>query len=217
MKRRGIAPGGSISGNRYTSSALPLISVIRLAYNLKVYQVVGAPEWLSQEPYDIAARAEGDSAITADQARQMIQGLLTDRLQLKVRRELKDLPEYTLVVDRKGTKLRESGAEQFSMNVRRGTGRVEIAVSRGSMAQFAATLSAQVSRPVQDATGLKGVYDFKLEFAPESLDASASSGSSEFPSVFTAVQEQLGLRLLEQKRGPVEVLIIDHVERPSEN
>ncbi len=219
MKQRGVAPGGEISGNRYTSSALPLISVIRLAYNLKVYQVLGAPEWLSHDPYDIAAKAEGDRAITVDQARGMIQSLPADRLKLRVRRETKELPEYTLVVDRKGTKLRDSGAGQFSMNVSRGTGRIEITVSSGTMAQFAATLSGQVSRPVRDETGLKGNYDFKLEFAAESqtMDPSASSSAPDFPSVFTAVQEQLGLRLLEQKRSPVEVLVIDHVEKPSEN
>ena len=128
------------------------------------------------------------------------------------------MPVYSLVVGKNGQKLQVGSGDPFSMNVTRRQGQTLIVVSKGSMAQLSATLSSQVGRPVIDMTGLKGGYDFKLTFAPESLQADPNSAASDStaPSIFTAVQEQLGLKL-DSTKGPVEVLVIDHVERPSEN
>jgi len=190
-----------------------------VAYDVRNYQLLGSPDWVNDDPYDIAAKAEGDSALTVDQVRQLLQALLADRFQLKLHRETKELSIYSLVVGKNGQKLKEATGDQFSMNIIRRPGQTLITVSKGTMAQLSATLSSQVGRPVLDMTGLKGGYDFKLTFAPESLQAdanAAASDSNNAPSIFTAVQEQLGLRL-DSTKGPVEVLVIDHVERPSEN
>jgi uncharacterized protein (TIGR03435 family) len=111
--------------------------------------------------------------------------------------------------------LKESpGGQIFSMKV----GRSMIEVSSGTMTQIVATLSGSVDRPVFDKTGLEGKYDFKLQFAPSSLVAMPDSGVEPegFPSIFTAVQEQLGLKL-KATTGPLEMLVTDHIEQPSSN
>ncbi len=218
MKRNGQSPGVGSSGNRVTVSAQPVGGLIRVAYDVRNYQLAGGPNWVNDDAYDIAAKAEGDNTLSVDQVRKLLQALLADRFQLKLHRETREMPVYSLVVGKNGQKVQAGTGDQFHMNVTRRPGQTLIAVSKGSMAQLSATLSSQVGRPVMDRTGLKGGYDFKLSFAPESLqaDPNAAASDSTAPSIFTAVQEQLGLRL-DSTKAPVEVLVIDHVERPSEN
>jgi uncharacterized protein (TIGR03435 family) len=204
-------PGASFAGNRIIFSALSVASVIRFAYNLRVYQVSGGPSWINEDSYDIVAKAEGSSPLTVDQFRQLVQAVLANRFRLSVRHQTKEEPVYALVVGTKGFRLKESSSDQFSMKA----GKTLIEVSAGTMAQLSATLSANVDRPVVNRTGLTGKYDFKLEFSPENVVANTADPNG-FPSIFVAVQEQLGLRL-EPAKEPVEILVIDHVERPSGN
>jgi uncharacterized protein (TIGR03435 family) len=181
-----------------------------------------------------------------EQLRAMLQALLADRFKLKVSQTTKDLPSYALVIAKNGPKLQEAKPGDTYPNGIKGLdgrpqGRGGASMFTGwitsritgqgiSVAFLAMSLSQQLHRTVTDQTGLNGIYDIKLEWANNEMPAAiparpegATSGAdalpspeSSGPSLFTALEEQLGLKL-ESKKGPVEVLVIDHVERPSEN
>jgi uncharacterized protein (TIGR03435 family) len=199
------------------SNVTPRLCVQR-AYGVKPYQVIG-PEWINTERYMIVAKADG--VAPQDKILLMLQTLLADRLKLAVHRETKEMPVYALVVSKGGPKLQEAkedGATQIG-----GDGD-EIVFERASMPQLAATLTRTVERPVVDATGLKGLYNFRLAWADDSrpnpnapsAGVVGASDPADPPSVFTALQERLGLKL-ESRKAPVEVLVIDHIEKPSAN
>jgi uncharacterized protein (TIGR03435 family) len=180
---------------------------ISLAYNASEDRdnAISGPDWLNFERYDIAAKYPAGTSL--EQVRVMLQNLLANRFKLKLHRESKEVPIYGLVAAKTGTKLVESAS---------GT-QGSIGMSNGHLAGKGVPLSAladrlsgpvfQLGRPVLDRTGISGVYDFTLDWIP---DESA-------PSLFTALQEQLGLRL-EAQKGSVEVLVVDSMERkPSAN
>jgi uncharacterized protein (TIGR03435 family) len=171
----------------------------------------------------------------------MLQALLAERFKLAVHRETKELPEYALVIAKSGPKVQEAKPGETYPNGIKGPdgiaragfmrmGRGDLTAQGLSMSTVVRLLSQQLGRTVLDKTGLTGIYNFTLKWTPdESQDGpfrgpepgqpgSGSSPSSDFsgPSIFTAIQEQLGLKL-EPQKGPVEVLVIDHVEKPSEN
>jgi uncharacterized protein (TIGR03435 family) len=158
--------------------------------------------------------------LTRDQARVILQAVLADRFRLKVHRETKDLPVYALAVGKKGPTMKESApdvkfAAGFEMlPFARMTNR------KTTMIQLAGFLSVYAGRPVVDRTGLTGSYDFTLEWNLDDVqqrEPGVPGGANPArPSLFTAVQEQLGLKL-EPSRAPIEVLVIDHAEKPSEN
>jgi uncharacterized protein (TIGR03435 family) len=163
--------------------------------------------------FDIAAKAEGDAPRSEEEFRQMLQSLLRDRFHLATHRETRDTPVYALVMDKGGPKFRESAPD--ANGVLRMARRSQITASGGTMAQLVGWFSNlnEVDRPVVDQTGLPGRYDFMLEwsnsFAGDALD-------STLPSIFTAIREQLGLKL-EPRRAPLEILVIDHAEMPTSN
>jgi uncharacterized protein (TIGR03435 family) len=208
----------SISGTRVTDSNVDAFGLIAIAYNLKGYQIAGGPGWIGSPTmmgtaFDLAAKAPGDT-VNMDQVRLMIQALLADRFHLVVHRETKDLPVYALVAGKGGPKLKESPSDATAPGTRiagGGDSRVQMTASKGSMDQLAHILTNDQSlgRPVLDQTGLTGTYDYKLEY-------SNSAQNSDAPSIFAAVQEQLGLKL-EPQRAPMEILIIDKVEKPDAN
>jgi uncharacterized protein (TIGR03435 family) len=210
--------GGAISGNRISVSAMTVAALVRTAYNVRVYQIFGGPSWMNNGRYDVAAKAEGDGILTPDQARQLFQLVPADRFQLKFHRETRDLPLYQLVAETNGPRLKVSDSAKFSMRFTPGPSQSQLTVSKGTMQQLCVTLSSQVGAPVMDMTGLTGGFDFKLEFVPENLAADPNSLNADVsgPSIFRAVEDQLGLKLKSSK-GPVEVLVIDRVERPTDN
>jgi uncharacterized protein (TIGR03435 family) len=163
----------------------------------------------------------------------MLQSLLKDRLKLTIHHETRQLPIYSLVIAKNGSKLQETKTDPATPGVpvrrggpsvrtsRTGSGPITLTVLHCASEDLASVFVPHVGRTVVDKTGLKAIYDFTLQFSPE--DASAiPTGSSPAtldptaPSIFTAVQEQLGLKL-ESGKGPVDVIVIDHVERPSGN
>jgi len=190
------------------------------AYELEPYQIIGGPKWMDSDRYDIAAKAEGEGTPAKAQVRLMLQALLADRFRLRVHRETREMLVYMLVIGKGGPKLKESATgSQSSFSLSSGGPLTEITVSRGSMEQLAIHLSsAGIGRPVLDRTGLTGSYDYKLRWtsgmsaAPDGTPADAGGQ----PSIFTAIQEQLGLKL-ESGKGPTELVVIDNVEKPSEN
>lgn len=200
-----VSPAGrlTLDGN--------LSSIIRWAYDLRRYQISG-PDWIKTERYYIAARAPGPAGAT--EMRPMMQALLAERFKLESHQVEKQLMVFALVVAKDGPKFQESrseGESEVQNNRKTGSGG---AVSRITMAKFADMLDGAIDDPVVDRTGLNGRYDFKL-------DISAYMGhmqSGDLPGILSeAMRQQLGLDL-EHRKVPIEVRIVDHVERaPVEN
>jgi uncharacterized protein (TIGR03435 family) len=230
----------------FSASNISLKAVIQYAYGVEENQILGAPGWLGSERFDIEAKVSSSDTdalhnLNPDQRRLMLQPLLADRFQLKVHTEARDLPVLVLVVAKGGPKLHEAkpgdtypnGLKGFDggggpgmMLMRPG----QLTAQGVDLAFVAKQFSQQLGRTVQDKTGLTGKYDFTLQWKPDrdpspmpgepgagqqGPAATLSTDSSE-ASIFTAVQEQLGLKL-ESRKAPVEVLVIDHVEAPSGN
>ena len=212
---RGTTMGPSPGGLTATNATLKFL--ITFAYDVRDHQISGGPSWLNSERYDIVAKGPIDHPTVA-QNRQMLQTLLADRFQLRLLRETKELPGYALVIGKNGPKLQEPEGAGNGMR----TGRGRITTQGISMEHFAENLGKLLGRTVVDKTGLQGNFAFTLEWTPDPSQSMGALGPAPVPaddsgpSIFTAVQEQLGLKL-EQQKGPVEILVIHHVERPSEN
>jgi uncharacterized protein (TIGR03435 family) len=181
---------------------LPLRALIEEAYGVMDYQFSG-PSWLDSERYQIVAKP-GRAGYTRSDYRSMLQNLLADRFKLVVHHESKQVGAYELVVVKTGSKLHESTGPRTFFTARPGL----ISGTRASTRELAAALSRLLHRPTTDQTELAGVYDVKLEWTPDS--ATGDLGTS----IFTALQEQLGLKL-ESTKAPVDVIVVDHVERPA--
>ncbi|MBS1858854.1 MAG: TIGR03435 family protein [Acidobacteria bacterium] len=201
-------------GRRVTATASTLLDMVTYAYGVRYDQISGAPPWAGSEHYDVEAASEGEGALTASQAKEMTRSLLAERFQLKIHRETLEVPVYALVVARGGPKLKPAAPDATGGNfVRSGEKGLHMEATRGTMDQLVRQLSYTAGRVVENRTGLAGYYAYTLDWFPANqipppdLDA---------PSMFAAVQEQLGLRL-EQARGQVEKLVIDRAERPSAN
>jgi uncharacterized protein (TIGR03435 family) len=214
-----MMPGGAFSATGVTLKLL-----IGQAFNIRDFQIVGAPGWAGDLPFDINAKAEGlPDRVPPEQLRPMLQALIKERFQLKFHNEEKEMPVYALVVGKTGAKLTES---QVGERAQMRMGRGQLSGKSIPMPMFAQQVAQQVGRTVLDRTGLKGSYDINLEWTPEPghgpgggppppPDAIPAAGGNG-PTIFTALQEQLGLRL-ETQKGPVQMLVIDSVSKPSEN
>jgi uncharacterized protein (TIGR03435 family) len=208
--------------------ATPLSVLIQLAYNVNDFQLDGGPTWVRSDRYEVNARAEGPA--TFEQMLPMLQSLLADRFKLTLRRETRQLPVYNLMPAKDGLKIAATKegscvtpeqAVPFGPlscgGVRKQLGpqRQVFEVAGIPMAKLIELLSDEVGRVVVDKTAFTDRFSFRLEFAPVGGLQIAPSDSSA-PSLFAALQEQLGLKL-EPARGPVEVLVIESVERPTPN
>ena len=180
---------------------------IRKAYGLRVYPPAQGGDPLSTDRYDIVAEAPGD--VSEEQTRRMLQSLLEERFKLAVHRETKQLPVFALVAGKKGPKFREVKDDGSAAEIGGGEG-YQIKAHHISMKLLAGALQGYIGDPVLDETGLNGIYDFNLDFTVDENIA------AEGPRIFEAVQDQLGLKL-EARKGPVEVIVVDHVEKPSAN
>jgi bla regulator protein blaR1 len=209
-----------------------LKSLIQFAYDLNDYQLVGASGWMTSDRYAILAKGvvtEGPAGYRDmnDQQRKFagalirtrLKKLLAERFQLAIHNETRELPIYALVLAKGGVKMQPNtspdGSPQSMM-----TGRATFKATRASVDSIAKALGSITSRPVYDETGLKGYWDFKMEWTPEAAaaapDAIERPVEAAGPTLFTALQEQMGLKL-EARKGPVEIVVIDRAERPSEN
>jgi uncharacterized protein (TIGR03435 family) len=196
---------------RFTATSSSLQRLIGFAYDLRNHQISGGPRWLDSEKFSIDAKADSSRQIPAGLAgfvpmRLMVQSLLEERFKLVVHKETREEQVYELVADRGGSKLREV-SEPGQLRIGRGE-----LIGKGAPIEFLVNqLSSQMEQPVIDKTGLKGRYDFNLKWTPDAGVADVSG-----PSIFTAVRTDLGLRL-QSAKAPVEILVIDHVERPDPN
>jgi uncharacterized protein (TIGR03435 family) len=193
-----------------------LKSLVLLAYRIPEAQLIGGPDWIGTLRFDIEAKtADGVQLHGPEENLSLIRSLLQNRFQLKVHRETREGAVFNLVIGKNGSKLPpavDSGAPR-SGGVRGGPDTVEMTGTANSIEDLIARLAPQVGRPVIDKTNLTGKFDFKMTFNPRPLVSATQSAA---PDIFTALQEQLGLKL-ESAKGPVEMLVIDSVQRPSEN
>lgn len=209
--------GFSSSGARLTLEGDLPVYLIMEAYNLKIYQVSFAVPEPERIYYDIFARAEGDGVPSRSEFRQMLQTLLADRFKLKVHRETKEMPVYALLVGKNGPKFKESASDAVSAGRGGPNGRNQyIARTKATMEDLAQDIgnSFLVGRPVLDKTGLTGTYGYRIEATPQAwIDNNPELSDI---GVFAAVQEQLGLKL-EPQKAAVEILVVDHIEKPTQN
>lgn len=242
-----MAPG------RFVTTGSTAKQLIDLAYDIRDFQISGGPAWIGSDKYDIDAKEPDELAAQLmnlpDQQRReklglLVQSLLTDRFQLKVHRETKELPVYALVIAKNGPKLQAAKpGETYGNGIKTPDGHPtggrfmrmrpgELDGQGTPMAFLVQTLSQQLGQTVMDQTGLKGNYDFTLKWTPDPGSPGMMPGpppgagpgpdkqppppDASGPSLFTAVQEQLGLKL-QSTKGAVSIIVIDHIERPSEN
>jgi uncharacterized protein (TIGR03435 family) len=253
-----IQPGG-----RFTATNVPLKFLIRNAYQLQDFQIVGGPDWLSSDRFDVVAKAEatdqGDPFRAGkpgepSRGQLMLRALLAERFKFEAHNENRDMPIFALLIARSdgklGPQLQKSSTdceaargdgpgrgrgpvpppgppqpgERLPCGIRIAPG--NMAVGGSTLAQFASSIGSFVGRIVVDRTGLTGTYDFNLTWTPDQVGNRPPGAPDPVingvpidpngPSIFTAVQEQLGLKLDSQK-GPVTVLVIDRAEHPVEN
>ncbi len=214
----------------FTATGVTLKMLIMSAYDVQAFQVSGGPSWIGAERWDIQAKAEGSERLMPrDQFDSMLRSLLEDRFQLKVRRESKEMPVYELEVAKSGPKLAPHTGGDPKPEERMRIGFGSLRFQNAGPPNLAYQLSVQLGRPVIDKTGITSQYDFQLEWAPEPGQGGPESiglppdpslkfppADSNRPSIFTAIQEQLGLRL-DSEKGPVDMIVIDSVSKPTEN
>jgi uncharacterized protein (TIGR03435 family) len=220
---------------RINYSGLPLRMLIARAYNVKEYQVSGL-DGFGTERYDVTAKLPPDTP--RDQVPLMLQNLLAERFKLKLHREQKEMPVYAIVVGKGGVKMKEvepapGGNRQVNIN------RGKLDLPKSPISALADILSRVLDRPVLDMSESKASYDIALEFTPDESTMGGMGGmgmkmrmagpgpgpaadhanaeGAAAPNIFTAIQEQLGLKL-ESRKAPVEILVVDHAEKvPTEN
>ena len=196
--------------------------MVAAAYDLPTRVIAGGPPWADSDRYDVVASTPGDRRPTLDQQMAMLRTMLAERFKLAVHRESRELPVYVLTVAKRGAKLDTSTAvdQQPVLVNRLFPTHVQLPARNATMPQFASMLQRSVlDRPVLDQTGLAGRYDFDVEWTPDDtqfdgrLPASLTT-SGEKPDLFAALEAQIGLKL-ESSRGEVDIIVIDHVDRPS--
>jgi uncharacterized protein (TIGR03435 family) len=200
-----------VQQGRFVAHNRTLKRLIAMAWNVDDGAVTGGPGWADSEGYDINAKIPAEyPKWTPEQFSHMMQALLADRFRLAIHRETRQVPGYALVTARNGPKLApakpaDNGSDFSSHNL-------HLKATNVTMELLARRLSRDrdIAKIVVDRTGLKGTFDFELDWAP------AQAESADHPAIFTAIQEQLGLRL-ESAKVPIEAVVIDRVERPSDN
>ena len=214
-----------VEGRGYEAVGVPLLTIMTVAYTVTPRQISGGPDWINRDRWDIEARAERRG--TSDELHAALAHLLEERFQLKLRHEARDLPCYILTVDKKGPKMAlhdSTDMEHEPIGGRFENGELHMRGQNVPMDYFAFFLSRGLDLNVIDKTGLTNRYDVDFHYVPD-LPARPDGGpalvngqpvAADGPDLFTALRQQLGLRL-EKGRGPVDFLVIDHVEKPSEN
>ena len=199
----------SFPTNHFTMRSVPLTFLIQFAYKIDRQEYISAsPDWMESQEYDVSAKVEGDQQLTLEQMRPMLQRLLESRFHFVSHRETRMVSGFALLVAKGGPRLQPSKDRTHLSAQMLSNG---LDATHMGVAQFADVLAHRAGQPIVDKTGLTGFYDFKLSYSP------GNDPNSTLPDFFTAIQEQLGLKLEPQKL-PVEFLIIDHVDKiPTDN
>ena len=220
--------GYGFRGQDVTTTNVNVNWMIKLAYNVHARQIEGGPAWLESAKYDTVGRPDTPGQPSRDQMKLIIQGLLADRFQLKFHIEKKELPVYAMVVLKSGAKITPSAEDPNAfpgIGFGQGPGALSLRGRNTSLDGVANALQSNVlDKPVVNQTGLTGRYDFFLNFTPDATQianfgAGAPGNPGDLnapPDIFAAFQQQLGLKL-ESTKAMVDVIVIDKIERPSEN
>lgn len=217
--------GFRVNGRHFSTINTTLSNIITFAYGINAKQIVGAPDWITQEMFDIEAQPDIDGSPSHAQVQMMLQKLLADRFQLKFHEEQRELNAYVLEVGKGGPKLTKSDADPRGLPGLMFRGLGDFNGRNASMDEFAQLLQdAVMDRPVVNKTGLTDKYDFRLKWTPDESQFSGlglkvqkpTESADAPPPLFTALQEQLGLKM-DSTKTPVKVLIIDKLEKPSAN
>lgn len=216
------------SVSRFRTVNVSVRDLIQFAYAIPASQIVGGPDWLGSTMFDVDAKSDSavDSelhAMPSDQARRekqlMVQSLLAERFGLRTHEEIRELPVFALVVanPKTGPKFQPSQINGTTIDV--GRTRLHVGGSDDTVSLLARELAQILGRVVLNRTGLASRYDLTLRWTPDDAPTPLLNGAPDPnapPGLFTAIQEQLGLKL-ESAKGPVKILVIDHIEHPTEN
>ncbi|HEX4002139.1 MAG TPA: M56 family metallopeptidase [Candidatus Acidoferrales bacterium] len=214
-----------VRGTEFSTLNTTLSDMIAFAYDVQQKQIVGGPNWISSDKFDIQAKPDTPGSPNTQQVRTMLEKLLADRFQLKFHRDTKDMSAYVLTVAKNGPKLAKSQGDPNGLPGLFFSQLGVLHVVNATMADFAGVMQTAVfDRPVVDQTSLQGRWDFVLKWTPDESQFSGmgvkvpppSDAADAPPPLFTAIQEQIGLKL-EAGKAPVPVLVLDHVEQPSAN
>lgn len=212
-----------VVGMRLSTTATSLVDLMMFAYGVHPSQITDGPEWMKTEKFDLVIQPNLPGRPSTAQFRTILQQLLADRFKLGFHHAQRELPVYRLVAAKGGPRLPPATKdEQVTNTAAVGFAPGRMQVSNATMGEFASLMQRYVrlDRPIVDHTGITGKYDFKLDWTPDfsQLDGNPPPMKSDAnaPSLYTAIQEQLGLKL-EAAKEPADVFVIDHVETPSEN
>lgn len=193
-------------------------TMLMFAYGAHPKQIIDAPAWFATDHYDIDGVLDTDGQPSLKQMQRIVQKVLADRFQLKFHRETRELSVYSLTIAKGGPRLSKSEGDPNALgdeNEQTRAGQTTMTIKNLSMAEFALVMQFFADRPIVDQTGLAGKWDFKWTWTADDSRVPPDA-TNPAPGLFTAIQEQLGLKL-EAKKAPAEVLVVDHVERPSAN
>jgi len=214
------------SAHQFLAKGFTLKFLVSAAYNLPPRAISGGPDWIDFERYDILAATPGEARPTLDEQMAMLRKLLDERFKLAFHTEAKELPVFVLTVARGGIKLKESTAppdeQPVLINTVYPTEKILLPARNATMAQFASMLQrAVLDRPVVDKTNLSARYDFDLEWTPDDTQFGGAlppvpPQNAVKPDLFAALQQQLGLRL-DSSRAAIDTIVIDRVQKPTEN
>jgi len=214
------------SAHQFIARGYTVRFMVSAAYNLPPRAISGGPDWIDVDRYDILAATPGDERTTVDEYLGMMRTLLAQRFKLSFHMEPRELPAYVLSVARGGSKLKESTApadqQPALINTVYPALKIALPARNATMSQFASMLQrAVLDRPVVDKTDLTARYDFDLEWTPDDSQFGGNlppvpPENVEKPDLFAALQQQLGLRL-DSSRATLDAIVIDSVDRPSEN
>jgi uncharacterized protein (TIGR03435 family) len=212
-------------GNRFTTINTTLMALIGFAYDVQEKQVIGGQDWMNTEKFDVEGKPDIPGTPSREQLRTMVKKLLADRFQLKFHNEKRELPAYVLTARKGEPKMSKDDTNPNGLPALFFRRLGDLNVRNATMGDFAHLLqSAVLDRPVVDETGLSGKWDFELKWTPDESQFSGmgmrppppSDAGDAPPPLFTAIQEQIGLKL-ESGKAQVDVMVVDHVEHPSPN
>jgi uncharacterized protein (TIGR03435 family) len=215
-----------VQGNRFQIINQPLTQIISFAFDVQAKQVIGLPAWAEEDKYDIDGKPDGEGAPSGKQWKVMIQKLLADRFKLTFHHDKREMPVYVLSVAKTGQKMTKSGGDPNGLPALFFQGALgRLNVRNALMTDFTELMqSAVLDRPVLDQTGITGRWDFTLNWTPDDSQFSGmgaripppTDSANAPPNLYTAIQEQVGLKL-DATRASADVMVIDRVEKPSDN
>ncbi len=223
-ERQGI--GINMNGRNFSTHNTTLRDLLTFTYGLHPNQIVGAPGWVETDKFDLAARPDTPGMPSDTQIKGMMKKLIAERFKLKFHTEKKELSVFLITVAKGGPKLTKNDSDPKGLPGLGFRGLGNLVVRNGNMNDFAQMMQSRVlDRPVVNQTNLEGRYDFTMQWTPDETQfggqgaraqAQAAEGAQQNPDLFTAMQQQLGLKI-EATKAPADVFAIDHVEKPSEN